>query len=246
MHPVHRAVPLHLRSQDSLFFPPRCQGEQGDVCLPSHSLITHRSRSGLQMGRNWFSSQEVWGKVAGGQEPGLAFHGTDALWELPDQLPWLHPQLPGAGVLLSPQGFWRAVAEGGGGTVLLRKSRVQGCVPHTAPTHLGLGSEWGSKSNLLPVWLYSNGEFIQAGTSYVYPALSALTKITQTLLLMAGAVPQRGLQSLSISGPFPFHLYCPRACCCDHPLYFPVSIPAASPLDPLVALQTGQESSPSV
>lgn len=172
--------------------------------------------------------------MAGGQEPGPALHGTGAPWELPDQLPQLHPQLPGAGVFPSPQGFWRAVAEGGGGAVLLRESGAQGCVPHTAPTHLGPGSERGSRSkvgcsHLLPFWLYSNGEFIQAGICYGCPACSALIKNTQTLLLMAGAVSWRGLQSLSISGSFPFHLSCSCACCHDHPLLpcvHPISIPS--------------------
>lgn len=229
-------MPLHLRSQDSLFSPPRCRGEQGDVCLPSHSLITHRSRSGLQMGRNQFSSQEVWGKVAGGQEPSPVPHGTGAPWELPDQLPRLHPQLPGAGVLPGLQSFWRAVAEGGGGAVLLRESGAQGCPPHTAPTHLGLGSEQGSRSkvgcsHLLPFWLYSNGESLQAGIIYGHPALSAPIKTTKTLLLISGAVSWRGLQSLSISGPFPFHLPCSCACCYDHPLLpcvHPTGIPTTT------------------
>lgn len=36
-------------------------GCAGDVCLPSHSLITHQSRSGLQMGRSCFSSVGVLG-----------------------------------------------------------------------------------------------------------------------------------------------------------------------------------------
>lgn len=186
------------------------------------------------MGRNWFSSQEVWGKVVVGQEPGPTLHRTGAPRKLPDQLPRLHPQLPGAGVLPSPQGFWRAVAESGGGAVLLRENGVRGCVPHTAPTHPGLGLEQGSRSkvecsHLLLFWLYSNGEFIQAGISYGCPALSALIKTTQTLLLMAGAVSRRGLQSLSISGPFPLHLSCSCACCCDHPLLpcvHPITIPS--------------------
>lgn len=36
-------------------------GCAGDVCLPSHSLITHQSRSGLQMGRRCFSWLGFWG-----------------------------------------------------------------------------------------------------------------------------------------------------------------------------------------
>lgn len=36
-------------------------GCAGDVRLPSHSLITHQSRSGLQMGRSCFSLVRVWG-----------------------------------------------------------------------------------------------------------------------------------------------------------------------------------------
>lgn len=35
-------------------------------------------------------------------------------------------------------------------------------------------------SHLMPFWLYSNGEFIQAGISYWCPAIFALLKKTQT------------------------------------------------------------------
>lgn len=76
----------------------------------------------------------------------------------------------------------------------------------------------------MPFWFYSNGEFIQAGISCGCPGLCALIKNVQTLLLMAGAVSQRGLQSPSISGPFPFHLSCSCTCCRDHPLLPRVSI----------------------
>jgi len=57
------------------------------------------------MGRNQFFSQEVWGKVAWGQEPSPALHGTSTPQELPELLPWLHPQLPGAGIFPGAQGF---------------------------------------------------------------------------------------------------------------------------------------------
>lgn len=89
------------------------------------------------------------------------------------------------------------------GAVLLKESGVQGCVPPTPPLHLGLGSEWGSRSKigcspLLPFLLYSNRGFIQTGMSCGCPALCALLKNTQTLVLLTGAASWRGFQSLSI------------------------------------------------
>jgi len=84
-------------------------------------------------------------------------------------------------------------------------------------------------SHLSPFWLYSKGEFIQAGISYRCPALSAFIKITQTLVLMAGVVSWRGLQFLSISDLSLLHLYSSCTCCCDHPLFpcaHPISIPS--------------------
>lgn len=52
---------LHLRSQDSLFSPPRCwELQEMSAFPPTLRLLTQPSRSGLQMDRNQFSSLENW------------------------------------------------------------------------------------------------------------------------------------------------------------------------------------------